>query len=260
MKPPSGHSTTRLLSYRPGIFQAWPEVTAAESRRGGGTSPAPYHSLNLGNHTEDTAERVAENRRRFFNHLGWPAGAFASSYQVHGCKVLLAEEAVAAHGYDAVITQRAGLMVGVTVADCTPILIYDPKHRAVAAVHAGWRGSAQGIAPLALQAMAEAFGTRAEDCWAYIGTCISQTHYEVDEQVAQAFLPAHRKPGRKPEKWMLCLKSANLAQLSEAGLPESQIETSPYCTWADGQHYFSHRREGGITGRMLAVIGVQNLK
>ncbi|MDV7389874.1 laccase domain-containing protein, partial [Arthrospira platensis SPKY1] len=105
--------------------------------------------------------------------------------------------------------------------------------------------------------MAEAFGTQPADCWAYIGTCISQAHYEVDEAVVQYFDKAHYRPSKAPGKWMLCLKSANEAQLTAIGLPARQMQRSPYCSFADEALYFSHRRDQGHTGRMMAVIGIR---
>ncbi|MEQ8704631.1 MAG: peptidoglycan editing factor PgeF [Phaeodactylibacter sp.] len=245
------------MMHQPQIFALHP-VVAAESQRSGGVSPAPYHSLNLGINTEDAPEHIGQNRQRFFKALGWPDGAFCYSYQVHGKEVLVATAPGGHHGYDAIITKEPGLLIGVTIADCTPVLVFDPKERAVAAIHAGWQGTAAQIVTHTLNRMEEAFGTHPEDCLAYIGTCITQPHYEVDERVAGRLPKAHLKPGVKPGKWLADLKGANQAQLLDAGIPEAHIEVSPYCTWADNDHYFSHRRNEGTTGRMMAVIGIQN--
>lgn len=242
--------------HQPNIFAPHP-VVAAESQRSGGVSPAPYQSLNLGINTEDTPGHVEHNRERFFKALGWSVGAFCYSYQVHGKAVLVATEPEGHHGYDAIITKEPGLLIGVTIADCTPVLVFDPKQRAVAAIHAGWQGTAAQIVTHTLNRMEEAFGTHPEDCLAYIGTCITQPYYEVDERVASRLPEAHLKAGAKPGKWMADLKGANLAQLLTAGVPKAHIEVSPYCTWADNEHYFSHRRNKGVTGRMLAVIGIK---
>lgn len=245
------------MIYQPEIFAPHP-VIAAESQREGGVSPPPYHSLNLGINTTDNPENVDQNRQRFFEALDWPVEQFTYSYQVHGKEVLIATGPGGHHGYDAIITRQHGLMVGVTIADCTPVLIYDPVQKAIAAIHAGWQGTAAQIVAHTLHSMQEKFGTHSADCLAYIGTCITQPHYEVDERVASRLDKAHLQPGAQPGKWMADLKGANQAQLRSAGIAESHIEVSPYCTWANNEDYFSHRRNEGTTGRMLAVIGIKN--
>ncbi len=248
---------SRSKSFRqPAIFRPFGQLIAAESTRHGGVSPSPYASLNLGTYTDDEPENVAENRRRFFDALGISEAQLASSHQVHGREVLLAEEAGHYEGYDALISRQRGLYLAVTTADCTPILIYDPQQEAIAAIHAGWRGSSQEVAKAAVRAMQEQFGTDPKDCYAYIGTCIDIDNYEVDEKVAAQFDSAHKKKGRAPGKWQLSLKSANRAQLLDIGIPDSQVETSPYSTYTHNEDYFSHRKENGTTGRMLAVIGL----
>ncbi|MCB0571675.1 MAG: peptidoglycan editing factor PgeF [Phaeodactylibacter sp.] len=246
-----------MLFRSPSIFDRFEGLAAAESTRHGGVSTAPYATLNLGINTGDEQAQVAENRRRFFHALGLSDSQLAFSYQVHDDKVLLAEKPGRHEGYDAIITRRKGLVVGVTIADCTPILIYDALNHAVAAIHAGWKGTAKQVVAAALHAMARHFGTKADDCYAYIGTCIDGHNYEVDEKVARFFTAEHKWAGRAPGKWQLDLKSANKAQLLAFGIPEGQIEVSPYSTFADNEHYFSHRREEGTTGRLLAVIGLR---
>ena len=104
--------------------------------------------------------------------------------------------------------------------------------------------------------MAQRYGTRGGDCYAYIGTCIDGHHYEVDEKVARHFDGSCKWPGRTNEKWQVDLKAANKMQLLAFGIPEVQVEVSPFSTFIHGEDYFSHRRENGLTGRMLAVIGM----
>lgn len=238
------------------IFTPFPRLIAAESTRHGGVSPAPYHTLNLGINTDDAEAHVQENRQRFFQAIGAGQMPLASSYQVHGKAVLAAEQPGRYEGYDALITNRPGLLIGVTVADCAPILVYDAANQALAAIHAGWKGTAAGIVREALQAMAQRYGTRGIDCYAYIGTCIDGHHYEVDEKVARHFDGSCKWPGRTNEKWQVDLKAANKMQLLAFGIPEAHVEVSPFSTFIHGEDYFSHRRENGLTGRMLAVIGM----
>lgn len=241
---------------RPAIFCSFPGLIAAESTRHGGVSPPPYASLNLGLNTDDCLENVTENRRRFLAALDLPPGRLATSHQVHGNEVLLARQPGHYEGYDAIITDQKGIFAAVGTADCTPILIYDPARQAVAAIHAGWKGTAQQVARAALLAMQKEFGTKPEGCHAYIGTCIDQDNYEVDENVACHFEAAHKWEDGKRGKWLVDLKGANKSQLLGLGIPEGQIEVSAYSTHAHNEDYFSHRKENGATGRMLAVIGL----
>ena len=114
------------LYHTPAIFTHFPNLIAAESTRLGGISPAPFNSLNLGINTTDTPENVAENRRLFFDAIGAGTYSFASAHQVHGTEVLYTTEAGRFDGYDALITNQPGLLIGVTVADCVPILDLRP--------------------------------------------------------------------------------------------------------------------------------------
>lgn len=251
------NTATQLpLFRRPALFSAFPGLIAAESTRRGGVSPPPYASLNLGLNTDDRPEYVIENRRRFLSALGIPPDRLTTSYQVHGNEVLIARQPGHHEGYDALITDHKGIFVAVGTADCTPILVYDPVREAVAAIHAGWRGTAQQVAREALLAMQKEFGTKPGDCHAYIGACIDQDNYEVDGNVARYFDPEHKREDAERGKWFVSLKQANKAQLLELGVPEEQIEVSPYSTWKHNDDYFSHRKENGTTGRMLAVIGL----
>jgi YfiH family protein len=245
------------LCYLPAIFAGDPYLIAAQSTRCGGVSPHPYASLNLGLFTDDEAENVEENRSRFFSALEVEPNAVAHSYQVHEDQILVVEEAGAYRGYDALITGRPNIFCCVTVADCTPILVYDPKNEAVAAIHAGWRGTAMQIVRQTLEKMRETFGALGADCRAYIGTCIAECSYEVGADVADHFAPGHKRFDPKRNKFYVDLKAANKTQLLASGLLEKNIEVSPHCTFLQNDRYFSHRKEMGTTGRMLAGIGMR---
>ena len=243
-------------SYRvPGIFTKISGLIAAESTRHGGVSVGPYASQNLGINTDDDPAHVAENRRRFLANWHLTEADLASSYQVHGTAIRVATAGERTHGFDAIITNKPSLLVGVTVADCTPVLIVDPQNKVVAAIHAGWRGTVGGIVAETLRLMQAEFGTNPRDCLAYVGTCIDECDFEVSADVAAQFAPDHRQPGPVAGKAFVDLKKANADQLRAAGIPDAQVEVSPYSTVAYNADYFSHRYEKGITGRMLAVIG-----
>ncbi|WP_461137746.1 peptidoglycan editing factor PgeF [Spirosoma pomorum] len=241
----------------PPIFSSFAKVVAAESTRHGGVSPAPFSSLNLGINTADEVGNVNENRRRFLTAIGAENFTFASSHQVHGLEILTATEAGRYDGYDALITNQPGLLIGVTVADCVPILVYDPIKQAVAAVHAGWKGTVGKLLAKTMEALQQQFGTDPTVCYAYIGTCIDECSFEVGPDVADLFDPAFRRAQPGTTKSYIDLKAVNRQLLLEAGVPSRQICLSTYSTVLNNDAFFSYRAEHGQTGRMLAVIGVR---
>ena len=242
---------------QPSIFKPFEKLVAAESNRHGGVSQIPYASLNLGLNTKDQPSNVIENRRRFFTDLQIPLTQVASSYQVHGNQILKVTKTGLYEGFDALITDQVNVFITVTVADCTPVLIYDKTQKAVAAIHAGWRGTVAQIVPKTITAMKHFYGSQANDCFVYIGTCIDECSFEVDADVADHFDNPFKKWDEKRAKYFVDLKEANKSQVLDSGVPENQIEVSPYSTVLNNQDYFSHRKESGTTGRMLAVIGMK---
>jgi len=154
------------------------------------------------------------------------------------------------------VTNGPSILLAVSVADCTPILVYDARQKAVAAIHAGWRGTVAGIVHKTLIFMEKAFETNAADCFAYIGACIDECSFEVGEEVAVAFAEPFKRYDTGRGKFFVDLKKANAAQLLAFGIPESQIEISPYCTLRNADDFFSHRKDKGVTGRGMGVIGL----
>lgn len=240
----------------PEIFGSFPQVVAAESTRHGGVSPAPYASLNLGTSTADTPDNVAENRSRLWMALGVNPDQVATAHQVHGSDVLTVSQPGRYDGYDALITAQPGILLAVTVADCTPILIFDPLHQAVAAIHAGWRGTVGRIIEKTLDAMRREFGTAPTDCFAYVGTCIDACSFEVGEEVAEQFSDPHKQSTQMAGKYLVDLKKANFDQLLSSGVEKTHVQISVYSTVLHNHSYFSYRHENGQTGRMLACIGI----
>jgi len=229
-------------------------ITAAQSTRLGGVSETPYYSLNLGKSTNDKPENVAKNRNLFFNALGTDVNKVAMSGQVHSTEILVAEQPVMEKGFDAIISNTPGLMLAVSIADCTPILIHDTKNNAIAAIHAGWRGTAANITHKTLLKMKQQFNTKGEDCLAFIGACIGYNAFEVGNDVAQYFEDSVKKIKTGTSNYFVDLKTANKHQLLQSGLKEENIEVSNYCTVENNDLFFSHRYENGITGRMMATI------
>jgi YfiH family protein len=237
---------------RPSIFEQFPEIIAAQSTKLGGVSPARY-SMNLSSHVGDDPAKVSENRQLFFAAIGVPLNTKqVYQNQVHSgnVQVVHGDEGVVKEN-DALITADSNVLLGATVADCTPILLYDPSSKLIAAVHAGWRGTEQMIALNTVRKMIE-LGAKPESMYAFIGACASVDKYEVGLEVATLFESKHTKD-LGDGKFLLDVRAANLDQLLYAGIPREQIEVSELCTISD-ERLHSYRREGKKAGRMLAVI------
>ncbi|HLL89545.1 MAG TPA: peptidoglycan editing factor PgeF [Tepidisphaeraceae bacterium] len=239
-------------------------VPHAFSTRIGGVSPAPFDSLNLGNPsgcaTPDPDERVQENYRRLASAAGFVADRHRRCWvhQVHGPEV---ETVAAAASFengrpaDALATADAGAALAVRVADCVPVLIAGDDGRVVAAAHAGWRGVVGGVVPNAVRTARE---IGAADLVAAIGPCIGPDAFEVGPEVAEAFLTAFPAESfvreRGGGKWTIDLRAAVRSQLRASGVSGGRIDSTDRCTVRDGDEFFSHRRDNGITGRMAAMI------
>jgi len=236
---------------RPHIFAHIPQLVAGISTRHGGVSSQAYQTLNLGVHTEDDPEAITQNLSLFCADLGISPESLARSYQVHGSEIWQTRLPGYQSGYDAIISETPGIFAGVGIADCCPILLADPVRQVAAAIHAGWKGTvAQIVHKTASTLITD--GSNPADILAYIGPCISLDRFEVGDEVAAQFEYKEKRGAR----WHVDLKATNAAQLRDLGI--RQIEISDYCTVEDNDLFFSHRKEKGITGRMLAVIGWVN--
>lgn len=236
----------------------------------------------------DTPAAVAANRKRLLAAIGAPRMPLATLRQVHSdaAHVICALPAESPAG-DAAITRHSGVMLSVQTADCVPILLADTRHRVVAAVHAGWRGTLARIAVKTLGRMQQEFGTRPQDVVAALGPAIGRCCYQVGPEVAQQFaaqfpgaadwfdgpfarlaegedqnwlpwltmMPPGHQP--EPERVNLDLRAANRWQLLDAGVPPKHIAISMLCTRCRPDLFFSYRREGAATGRLLAMIGIR---
>ena len=236
---------------RPSIFP--PHVVAAFSTRRGGVSPPPL-GMNLSFNVGDTSENVVMNRAIFFGGLGLTLDRLAIPGQVHSATVHAAEKPGPYPETDGLVSDTPNIFLCVSVADCVPILLYDPMLRGVAAVHAGWRGTGSRIASGAVQKMMKEFGTNPRDLLAHVGPSAGSCCYAVGEEVASRF--PDEFVSRKDSSLYVDLKQTNRHQLLEAGLLAERIEISPYCTISDSTLFHSHRREGSRSGRMMGVIGL----
>jgi YfiH family protein len=224
---------------------------AAMSLRAGGVSPEPL-CMNLSYRVGDAAENVDRNRKAFCDAACVPVEALAIPCQVHGSEIRLIESAGAYPDCDGLLTDRGGVFPVVSVADCVPILLVDPRRRVAGAIHAGWRGTAAGTLGLAVDRCVAEFGCRLSDLFVWIGPAAGACCYEVGEDVASAFSTRFLKD--IGGKCHVDLKQANYDQLVERGVPSEQIDIHPSCT-IHNPEFHSFRRDGRKSGRMMAVVG-----
>ncbi len=259
-------------------WRRWPWLRHGFSTRRGGVSTAygKDADLNLGWTKEDEPARVAENRRRFLEAVcGTGADAELVTLRqvhsnivrvIHGHEEALATpEGKAVLEGDGMVTAVPGLMLAAGTADCVPVLVVDTRLRVVAALHAGWRGTAAAIVERGLEVMRGEFGSRIEDLVAAVGPSIGACCYavgeEVREQFASRFGYANELFETKADAQLYVnLWEANRRQLLGAGLKEAQISMVRECTAcardAQGLRYFSHRGQRGVAGRMLSAVGL----
>jgi len=187
---------------------------------------------------------------------GWPDNPIRAR-QVHSDRVVKVEGAWLGEPpeADALITNRPGLTLSVRTADCLPILIADGRNRAVAAIHAGWRGTVACIAAKTVGALGDQYGSRPEELWAAIGAGIGNCCFEVGPEVTaqfQAFFPEREMSGRT----RIDLAEANRRQLEGAGIQPGHIRVFNGCTKCGADLFHSWRRDGSASGRMTAAIGI----
>jgi YfiH family protein len=230
----------------------------------GGVSSGIFGSLNLGLHRGDEPENVAKNREILAKAIGYDAEKLVMSHQTHSdiVRVVTGADAAGIDHYsypesDALITNDPGTALWVFTADCTPILLHDPVTGAVGAVHAGWRGTANGIAAKAVAAMAATFGCVPQNIRAAIGPNIGPCCFETDADVPEAML-ASLGDAAKPyirqngQKFHLDLKAINALHLKNAGV--TNIAISAACTACQPDRFWSHRITRGERGSQGAVI------
>ena len=246
-------TTGPLLFWSPFRPAEWPWLGALVTTRRGGTSLPPYAELNLGLSTGDLPERVDANRTLLRRNLGLDSHRWHRLRQVHGDRIVAAGTEVepAADGH---WTQDPGHVLVVGVADCVPVYLWDSTQRRVALVHAGWRGTAAGVVPRAIESLERA-GSAPSDLWMAMGPSIGPCCYEVGSEVASRFpAAALRGDGSRPH---LDLRQVNRRQAIGAGLDATRILPDPPCTACRNEIFFSHRRLGPRTGRLWALAWIR---
>ncbi|NVO19814.1 MAG: peptidoglycan editing factor PgeF [Bacteroidetes bacterium] len=234
--------------------------------RDGGVSSGAYSSLNLGFNTEDEPGNVLKNREILADSLGLQPIQFVFAGQVHEDKVMIVEHIHAGSGFkdvstailgtDAMISGATGICLLIQVADCVPVLFYDPVKRVIGIAHAGWRGTVRRIVPATVEMMVSHYGCDPADILAGIGPSIGPCCYEIGDEVihrvhsmesnSRNYLIEHGK-GSKPH---FDLWASNRDQLLESGVRQENIEIMEICTKCNSDTFFSSRAGNGTTGRL----------
>ncbi len=272
-------------------------VHGFSTRPGGFTTAYGKPSLNLGITKEDSREAVEKNRVAFLRAVGAPDWPIVEMRQMHSDVILpineLPSRLLDEHGRailagDGLVTKVPGMLLAIKTADCMPVIIVDPKKKAVGIFHAGWRGTLHRILEKGVGEMRRYFGSKPQDLHAALGPSIRDCCYKVGEEVRdkfrsqfayadelfrewQTYEDIHlkypllfltmRAPGHSelPTQILLNLAEANRRQLLDAGVREKNIEALPQCTACDTKTFFSHRAEHGVTGRMMSVVGMRKI-
>ena len=232
----------------------------------GGVSPAPFASLNVGLRVGDDVSNAVANRQALCQAVGVDFSRVVTTGQVHGDQVAVVTASDTGRGLnlqgvagtDALITADSDVPLMIFYADCVPLLFFDPVRRVAGACHAGWRGSAAGIAANVLGAMSHHFGTAPADCLVAIGPAIGPCCYEVDEPVIDAIQKSfpwwEETVIPYGTKWCLDLAQLNRRQLLDSGAQDANILLSRVCTSCNTPLFFSYRAEKQITGVQAAII------
>lgn len=225
-----------------------PNVRHAFFTREGGVSEGVYGSLNGGIGSQDAPERVGENRARMAARLGVAPERLVTAYQIHSPDVIVATEPwtrAEAPRADAIVTRERGLAIGVTTADCGPVLFADSGAGVIGAAHAGWKGAVGGVLEAALEAMAR-LGAEPSRVVAALGPMIRQENYEVGADLVGRFAAADGDStrffgaARRPDRSLFDLAGYIRARLARAGI--ARIDDVARCTYADAERFFSYRR------------------
>lgn len=247
-----------MLEY--GQMKSYSNISCFSTTRNGGYSEGNYASFNCTHYCGDCLEHVKKNRELLCSLLPQRPLELIIPHQTHSTNVkVLASSAdwEDLEGVDALVTHLPGFCLCVSTADCIPVMLYDKKKQVVAAVHAGWRGTVGRIVEKTLRVMQNTYGTKGKDVVACIGPGISLESFEVGDEVYQAFQQASFDMpliSKKFAKWHIDLWEANRLQLLGLGVSEEHIEVAGICTYQSYESFFSARRMGIQSGRILSGI------
>ena len=236
-------------------------VTAFSTTRQGGFSKGSYGEFNINRYCGDNVETISQNSALLCGLLGIDDSRLLMPHQVHETEIVAVNETTREaelEGVDALMTNIPGICIGVSTADCIPVLLYDKVHRAVCAIHAGWRGTVKRIVEKAVGAMTSTYDTRPADIQAQIGPGIHVESFEVGDEVYEAFANEGFEMGtisrKVGQKWHIDLPECNRQQILASGVPAAQVDVSPICTYQHPETYFSARRLTINSGRIFTGI------
>src|SRR5574344_206197 len=240
---------------------------AFSTTRHGGVSKGEYGEFNINGYCGDDEDDIAINKAALCAELGIDETHLIIPHQCHGIdsRMIAGEyfslptdvRNMIIDKVDAVMTDEKGICVGVSTADCIPILLYDAEHHAVCAVHAGWRGTVAKIVMSTLISMRVSFDSRPADVKAIVGPGISLKNFEVGQEVYDQFAKAGfdmNAIAKMEDKWHIDLPECNRQQMLEAGMKIENIQMSDICTYDENADYFSARRQGIDSGRIYTGI------
>ena len=243
------------------------DVVAFSTTRQGGYSESNYGQFNINRYCGDSSEAIAQNRQALCQLLQIDNRLLLMPHQVHLTEIAIIDDDFLGlgdderqqrlEGIDAIMTDRAGVCIGVSTADCIPVLLYDGAHHAACAIHAGWRGTVSRIVEKAVQAMVQSYGSKPCDLQAQIGPGISLDSFEVGDDVYDTFAQAGFDMvaiSQKRAKWHIDLPACNKLQLMAMGVKPERISVSDICTYKSHDTFFSARRLGINSGRIFTAI------
>lgn len=251
-------SDKRMLVY--GILKPYTNISCFSTTRHGGCGEGAYATFNCTHYCGDCPENVKANLEILSASLPKRPRVFVIPRQTHTTNVRVITDVPTEEelqNVDAVVTHLKDFCLCVSTADCVPILIYDTKKQVIAAVHAGWRGTVGRIVEKTLEVMKSHYGIEGKNVVACIGPSISLEAFEVGDEVYSAFAEANfdmDRIAKKYEKWHLDLWEANRMQLLAHGVLPENIEVSGICTYQNHEEFFSARRLGIKSGRILSGI------
>jgi YfiH family protein len=248
----------RMLGYE--LLKPYPDIFCFVTTRHGGYGTGNYATFNCTSYTDDDAMVVKRNQEHLLEAL--PAGThLIIPHQVHDIRIQqIIDGTEDLEDYDALMTKEKGFCLCISTADCVPIMLYDTKNKAIAAVHAGWRGTVKRIVMHALHLMHDVYGTDGKDVLACIGPSISLESFEVGDEVYDTFkdndfdMSLISKKNRQTGKYHIDLWQANQLQLLSCGILKEHIQVAGLCTYIHQDMFFSARRLGISSGRILSGI------
>lgn len=273
-------TTLNTLMNKPELhfYELANNVVAFSSTRHGGVSKGNYAAFNINRYCGDSPDAIEQNRKSLANCLEIDVNKLIVPHQIHSdCSRIIANEYFKLpanireqiiEGVDAVMTNELNVCIGVSTADCIPILLYDTKHQAAAAIHAGWRGTVKHIVQKTIKEMGIVYQTKPQELQAVIGPGISLQNFEVGDEVYEQFANAcfdmeriakrfrviQPKEGELPLKWHLDLKLSNRIDMETMGVLPQNIIDEEICTYDNTNDYFSARKLGVDSGRIYNGI------